>query len=489
MKDKILRCFVFGTFLLAVVLLSGMVSAAASAPTAVLFTDNSTSLYDEGHFVINWTNASVDTGYTVYIWVNGVMFNPVAVNSSGGDVTSGVAGFSYTNATQANYTFTIEALNGTATFGANATNVSMYIDTTSPGMTIAVPATGWKSGSLTLHANSTDALSNVTSSTIAYGFSNSTENFSITTPGTCAWAGVTATGYNCSLTFATSGLADGNYTLWFNSTDAVGNLGYVDVAIGVDNTVPTVSVSKSTSATSSVTVDYSCTDAGSGVATCALSSSSGTFSGNKVSGLTCGTSYDITITSTDGLANSGTSTVAMTTSGCSSNTGGSSSSGSSAAVWTTHSVDDATFSQGYTRELGANNRIQVSVGGTIHHIGVVSVATDKVTIEIASDPVTVSLAPGEDTKVDVSDDGFYDIYVLLNSIVNGKADLTIQKISEAVPEGAGSVATTGEDLTPEQTGAGTDSSDDEGRSLTWLWIVIGLVVIAAIGLGVRSRKQ
>jgi len=163
----------------------------------------------------------------------------------------------------------------------------MYIDTTSPGMTIALPAAaGWKGGSLTLHANSTDALSNVTSSTIAYGFSNDTGNFSITTPGTCAWAGVTATGYNCSLTFTTSGLADGNYTLWFNSTDAVGNLGYADVAIGVDNTAPTVSVSKSTSATSSVTVDYSCTDAGSGVATCALSSSSGTFSGNKVSGLT-----------------------------------------------------------------------------------------------------------------------------------------------------------------------------------------------------------
>ncbi|MBU2459223.1 MAG: hypothetical protein KKB29_02575, partial [Nanoarchaeota archaeon] len=60
------------------------------------------------------------------------------------------------------------------------------------------------------------------------------------------------------MTFTTSGLADGNYTLWFNSTDAAGNLGYADVAIGVDNTVPTVSVSKSTSATSSVTVAYSC---------------------------------------------------------------------------------------------------------------------------------------------------------------------------------------------------------------------------------------
>ncbi|MBU1501758.1 MAG: hypothetical protein KJ905_03215, partial [Nanoarchaeota archaeon] len=255
--------------------------------------------------------------------------------------------------------------------------------------------------------------------------------------------------------------------------------------------VPTVSVSKSTSATSSVTVAYSCTDAGSGVSTCALSSSSGTFSGSKVSGLTCGTSYDITITSTDGVANSGSSTVAMTTSSCSNNNAGSSggSSSSSAAVWTTRTVDDTTFEQGYTSQLGVKNRIQVSVGGTTHHVGIVSVEASKVTIEIASDPVTVSLAPGEDTKVDVDSDNFYDIYVLLNSIVNGKADLTIQKINEAVPEGADSVVTTGEDLTGT---TGTDSSGDEtdgeGSSLTWLWVLIGLVVVAAIGLSLRKKR-
>ncbi|MFH1889822.1 MAG: hypothetical protein ABIJ58_03020, partial [Nanoarchaeota archaeon] len=424
--------------------------------------------------------------YTIYLWMNDNMVNGTT------NANTTALGYTFTNSTSANYTFTIEPVNGTGVSGTNSTNVSMYIDTTNPGMTIAVPAAaGWKGGSLTLHANSTDALSNVTSSTIAYGFSNSTGNFSITTPGTCAWAGVTATGFNCSLTFTTSGLADGNYTLWFNSTDAAGNLGYADVAIGVDNTVPTVSVSKSTSATSSVTVAYSCTDAGSGVSTCALSSSSGTFSGSKVSGLTCGTSYDITITSTDGVANSGSSTVAMTTSSCSNNNAGSSggSSSSSAAVWTTRTVDDTTFEQGYTSQLGVKNRIQVSVGGTTHHVGIVSVEASKVTIEIASDPVTVSLAPGEDTKVDVNSDNFYDIYILLNSIVNGKADLTIQKINEAVPEGADSVVTTGEDLTGT---TGTDSSGDEtdgeGSSLTWLWVLIGLVVVAAIGLSLRKKR-
>ncbi|MBU2459224.1 MAG: hypothetical protein KKB29_02580 [Nanoarchaeota archaeon] len=179
MNDKILRGFVFGTFLLAVVLFSGMVSATLNV-TAVIANSNSSVLYDEGHFTINWTagaGSDAAANYTIYLWMNDNMVNGTT------NANTTAVGYTFTNSTSANYTFTVEPVNGTGVSGTNSTNVSMYIDTTNPGMTIAVPAAaGWKGGSLTLHANSTDALSNVTSSTIAYGFSNSTGNFSITTP-------------------------------------------------------------------------------------------------------------------------------------------------------------------------------------------------------------------------------------------------------------------------------------------------------------------
>ena len=88
-------------------------------------------------------------------------------------------------------------------------------------------------------------------------------------------------------------------------------------------------------------------------------------------------------------------------------------------------------------------------------------------------------------SVDVTGNGFYDIDVLLNSIVDGKGDLTIQSINEEIPEeeNGETVTTTGEIETGE-------SEEEPGEpSLTWLWILIILVVVILIGLGIRKKKQ
>ncbi len=70
--------------------------------------------------------------------------------------------------------------------------------------------------------------------------------------------------------------------------------------------------------------------------------------------------------------------------------------------------------------------------------------TTRATIEIASNPVTVTLDIGEDAKVDVDEDGTYDLYVKLNDIVSGKAEVIVKELSEAVPAGEGPVSTSGE---------------------------------------------
>ena len=51
------------------------------------------------------------------------------------------------------------------------------------------------------------------------------------------------------------------------------------------------------------------------------------------------------------------------------------------------------------------------------------------TIEIASDPVEVKLDIGEDAKVNVDGDGFYDLSVTLNSIESGKSVLSSESIT------------------------------------------------------------
>ena len=92
---------------------------------------------------------------------------------------------------------------------------------------------------------------------------------------------------------------------------------------------------------------------------------------------------------------------------------------------------------------------------------------------------------GEDAKMDITEDGYYDVYVRLDGISNSKADVFIQSIHELVPEGAdGVVSTTGE-VVPE----GEEVEIGESSSHAWIWIIVILVVLIAIGAGVGLKKR
>ena len=94
------------------------------------------------------------------------------------------------------------------------------------------------------------------------------------------------------------------------------------------------------------------------------------------------------------------------------------------------------------------------------------------------------LGIGEEAKVDVTDDGFYDIYVILNAIANNKANVTMQKIHEEIPAKEGPVTTTGE------LEEGEEKEEAEEKDLTLLWIIIGIVVLVAIiGGGIVAKKR
>ena len=102
----------------------------------------------------------------------------------------------------------------------------------------------------------------------------------------------------------------------------------------------------------------------------------------------------------------------------------------------------------------------------------------------------VELDVGEDAKVDVTDDGFYDIYVKLNGINSSKANLLIQKIHEEVPaevaeEGVG-VETTGEIVGEE---VPTPAEEVEKAGLTWLLVSIVILVVVIVVLVALKKKR
>ncbi|PIN93519.1 hypothetical protein COU54_02460 [Candidatus Pacearchaeota archaeon CG10_big_fil_rev_8_21_14_0_10_31_24] len=88
-----------------------------------------------------------------------------------------------------------------------------------------------------------------------------------------------------------------------------------------------------------------------------------------------------------------------------------------------------------SRSLGAKERIRLLVGGAEHHVGVISVSgSDSVLVEVSSSPREAILKVGESEKFDVTDNNFYDLQVTLNDISDGKANVSIVSINEAVVE-------------------------------------------------------
>ncbi len=162
-------------------------------------------------------------------------------------------------------------------------------------------------------------------------------------------------------------------------------------------------------------------------------------------------------------------------------------SGTTGTTWSTHAITQEQFQNGYTSQIQVNKRIRVQVEGEDHHVGVKEVSSETVKLEISSELQEANLAIGDSRRFDVTGDGYYDILVTLNDIVDGKADLTIKSIHEEITE-----ETEQEEAEKEttSTGEGEEEPISEEEDLTWLWIVIGVVVLAAvIGGGVAAKKR
>jgi len=275
----------------------------------------------------------------------------------------------------------------------------------------------------------------------------------------------TATNYSTwwNATLDTTDFPDGIYNITVYATDISGNVNSSEIVYSIifDGGVPSIS-SFSCSPSSvtygnSVTCTCTATDDYTAVTTSYTSSPDTTSLGTTT--LTC--------TATDQLSNlaSTTTTFSVTAGSVAADT-----SGTSAVSWTnTIVVNEDDFKEGYTKQVAAKERFKVTAAGGTHHVGVKSVTATSATIEISSDPVTVTLDVGEEAKVDVDEDGIYDIYIKLNNIVSEKADIFIKELSEAVPEGEGAVSTTGEiEETP------TEGLSWWTRFINWLKSLFGI---------------
>jgi len=96
MDKKYSSFLVFASSLFLVVVLSIYFVLASLAVTNVHFESNVTEVYDEGVFSINWTNATEDSNFTIYVYVNSTTAFVYADTNSSGFINSSATGAVFT---------------------------------------------------------------------------------------------------------------------------------------------------------------------------------------------------------------------------------------------------------------------------------------------------------------------------------------------------------------------------------------------------------
>ena len=99
--------------------------------------------------------------------------------------------------------------------------------------------------------------------------------------------------------------------------------------------------------------------------------------------------------------------------------------------FSTKSISEEDFSQGTNFELKENKEVKFNIDEEVHTLKVDSITDNSVSLTIQSNPIKVDLKIGEEKKFDLNNDGFYDIKIKLNNIVDGIPDLYVKKIHES----------------------------------------------------------
>src|SRR3989339_371837 len=402
---------------------SYVVEVDTTAPVITLpFYTNATKKKNTESLILNISVTDATSGLA-----NGVCLIDANGTNKSVSISSGwcnSSAIALTGLSDGNRTINVWVNDSTNNIGLNNSYV-VQIDTTVPVITLPFYTNATKktnTESLILNISVTDATSGLTNGVCLIDANGTNQSVSISS-GWCNASNITLTG-----------LSDGNRTInvWVNdSTNNIGlNNSYV---VQIDGTAPVITLNSSSALTDSLTLVYSTSEG-----SCTVNR--GTISGSTIVEyrLDCETSYSYTLNCTDSNGNSATLTESFSTSSCSSG-GSSSGSTSSPSYWL----------------------------NTLTNEG-------------------VNFVGGITKKFDVDNNGFYDVLIILNSIINNQASVTAlpiyEKIVSEVVEEAEVVTSTPTTEVPEEEIVQEEiASTNIQKDYIVYGILIGLIILALIG--------
>jgi hypothetical protein len=363
----------------------------------------------------------------------------------------------------------------------NQSVADIVIDTVGPEVTVISPSSAYtNSVSIMFNINSTDVAN---SAACWMTLNNGSNNATMTKLGD---------NFNC-----TSSIAEGNYLARYYCNDTLGNLNNsVTTNFTVDRQAPAVPNVISSVSSSGATISYTSNESvninvtygtSASLGSSATSSSYAPSGSVDISGLSASTLYYYNATVCDQAGNCATNgTYNFTTSVASTGgttTGGAGGGGGAAGggeFWiATFFANDASFKDGYTKELAEKWRFEFKLNNTLHTVGIFKLTNKTATINVSSIPQQKTLSIGDEWKVDVNADNYYDVYIKLNGIANSKANVTIKGM-QAVPVSAAPEA---------QPTPGAPEAVSKANMTKYIIIAVIAVLIIAIVVVLIIRKK
>ncbi|MBI4447871.1 hypothetical protein HY643_02730 [Candidatus Woesearchaeota archaeon] len=135
--------------------------------------------------------------------------------------------------------------------------------------------------------------------------------------------------------------------------------------------------------------------------------------------------------------------------------------------------------------------ISFSMKGASHSFTVTSIDYfgGEVTVEIASEPITLTLKKGIKQEVDVNADGEKDLALTLTGFTNMEPNIRFEKLAgfaekKAAPTGEAVTPPTGEEEQPT-----IIPSKERSKAFMWAWIVVAVLAIATIAYFKRDKLK
>lgn len=409
--------------------------------------------------------------------------------------------FNATASTPGSYNLTVSSKNSTDVI---LNNISVVVnDTTAPNLTFESPtaAAGANLSQTYLYYNVSSSDVVGIDTIILRVYNTTDEIYSVNSTTSPLYGNV-------------SNLSEGTYYMNASVNDSALNVNNSETRIFVLDTTDPISVTleSPSDGTSSTTNDYNFTfkvNDSNGIDYCNLmfdgSSTASITSGVNSSGIglngiyksniAAGT-YSWRVDCYDYAGNSKSSSsrdITVESSGSSGSSG--TTGGTTTSYWSnTFVVSELNLAAGYSRLLGEKDRLKMSIDNENHYVGVTDITGEEVTINVSSDPQTFILDEGEDIKVEVTDDNFYDLYIIVNEVNDDSANLTVEGISiELTPEeiealGSGNLGnettgiTSGQNLEEDGLGFG-------GILLTVFIIIVIISAIVGVALYYKYKKN